>query len=216
MPLREDNPISALTKADIESMLANDVWADRLFDKLLPQTYQKLSSRQWTPSAVVRRVAQLLENVSGRKIIDIGSGVGKFCILLGIFSDLEIFGIEQRRNLFEVSENIRNQNLLKRVTFINGNMVDLPWEDFDILYLYNPFQEHLLDNGWTRIDKGIRFDPGLFAQYTDEIFRQLAWAQKGKLLITYHGYGGIVPSTWNVIYRTNINGGELCMWEKVV
>jgi len=206
-----------LSNEDLIQVLASSSQADRIFDSLLPEAYRKISSRQWTVAEVAKRVAQWLErDHSDKKIIDIGSGVGKFCILLGLQSRLQIYGIEQRKGLYLISEQLRGANLLTRIKFLHGNMIDLSWKDYDIYYLYNPFQEHVVNNGWSRIDGEIGFHACLFGKYTDEIYRQLIWAEKGKILITFHGYGGIVPSAWKVVQQTTINGGELCMWEKMV
>ncbi len=205
----------ALNELDRSTMLANDLEADRIFDELLPTPYREISRRHWTSAEVVRQVATWLEQVPREsKIIDIGSGVGKFCVLLALRTNYRIYGIEQRASLHAISRRIRNENLLTKVDFIHGNMLDLDWDDYDILYLYNPFQEHVIDNGWTRIDQEIQFETKMFGKYTDEVFRQLAWANKGKILITYHGYGGVMPSSWQIVHTLAIGTGELCMWEK--
>lgn len=208
---------AAFSEDELKRILASDPQADQIFDSHLPDPYRAMANRQWTTAAVVRQVAHwLAKHHSHKKIIDIGSGVGKFCILLGLHTRMEVHGIEQRKSLYEISLRLRNDNFLKNVTFIHGNMVDMHWEDYDIYYLYNPFQEHLVNNGWSRINGDITFAPSLFGKYIDEIFRQLVWVKKGKLLITFHGYGGIVPSTWDLIHRVPIRNGDLCMWEKKI
>lgn len=216
MPYLRRNKKISPTVDDLKKVLPDDSRADRVFDRFLPPQYQEVSARHWSSAGIARRVAQWLEKGHpGKKIIDIGSGVGKFCVLLGLQSRLQIFGIEQRKMLHDVSLRLKETAALDQVTFLHGNMLDISWQTYDIYYFYNPFQEHIVNNGWSRIDHDLPFSSGLYGKYIDEIFRQLVWAEKGKVLITYHGYGGVVPSTWNIVHRAPVKNGELCMWEKM-
>jgi hypothetical protein len=40
------------------------------------------------------------------------------------------------------------------------------------------------------------------------------FADTGKILITYHGYGGSIPSSWKMIESAIIKNGLLAMWQK--
>ena len=94
------------------------------------------------------------------------------------------------------------------------NMLDLDWESFDIYYLYNPFQEHLVIGGLNVLERDLDFDEKFYAQYTTEVLNRLKEAPPGKVLITFHGYGGSIPQDWKLISSKHIDNGELAMWIK--
>jgi SAM-dependent methyltransferase len=212
--------------------LTDAIFADQLFDSLLPVRYRCVSNTQWTSAQVAEQIALLLESIkpteeagadlvatpaSPLTFIDIGSGVGKLCILLALRmsrSNLKFFGIEQRKNLVKISEKIRAANNLDNVHFAHRNMMELAWEKFDIYYLYNPFQEHVVEAGGSQIDHEIDFDRSFYTHYITEVYRQLSWADKGKRLITFHGYGEMVPDSWTLRASQIIEKGSLCLWEK--
>lgn len=213
-PVFEKPPlITELSKILINSNLEMD---DSVFDSLLPEFYQYASQIHWTPIEAINQIAAFIAGCDeNTKFLDIGSGCGKLCILLSLLTKIKIYGIEQRRTLYKCSQEIKLINKLENVHFINGNMLDIDWSDFDIYYLYNPFQEHISNFGDMRIDHTIEFDKKHYVMYTTEVFRQLCWAKPGKKLITFHGYGGSIPSSWKLIQSRIIGYGDLSMWEKI-
>ncbi|MDG0818187.1 methyltransferase domain-containing protein [Bdellovibrio svalbardensis] len=189
---------------------------DAEFDSIYPPRIRAISDIQWSSIAAAHHIADLIGRNSKYRFIDIGSGVGKLCTLLSFLTELEIFGIEQRKNLFEVSKAIAQENALDRVHFIHGNMLDLNWSDYDIFYFYNPFQEHICDDtDIALIDRDIDLDRKHYVQYVSEVFRQMTWLTPGKKVITFHGYGGQMPSTMKFLDSRPVDNGELCLWEKV-
>lgn len=188
---------------------------DNEFDQIYPPRMRVLSDIQWSSLAVARQIVDLVGRNSKSRFIDIGSGVGKLCTLLSFMTDLEIFGIEQRKDLFDISQAIAKENHLSRLHFIHGNMLDINWSDFDIFYLYNPFQEHLCGH-WDLglIDKNIDLDRKHHVQYVSEVFRQMTWLAPGKKVITFHGYGGLMPPSMKILDIRTIGDGHLCVWEK--
>jgi SAM-dependent methyltransferase len=203
------------SKADRQAMLEDVAMADELFDRNLPSHLKRLSQVHWTPAVVAEQVALYLEKLPPTtRLIDIGSGVGKFCVLLALQAQVQISGIENRPELYKISEQIKNANALSHVHFIRGDMLDLIWDSYDVFYLYNPFQEHVLRSDEDKFDRLHQFDRSRYATYTSEVFRQLCFAEPGKHLITYHGYGGLVPESFTLVQQRDISGGELCFWEK--
>jgi SAM-dependent methyltransferase len=206
-----------------ERAVTDAAFADQLFDSLLPVRYRCVSNTQWTSARVVEQIAVLLGSIklageaAPLTFIDIGSGVGKLCILLALRmpqTKMKFFGIEQRKNLVKISEKIRAANKLDNVHFAHRNMMELSWEKFDIYYLYNPFQEHIVEAGGSQVDHEIDFDRSFYTHYITEVYRQLSWADKGKRLITFHGYGEMVPDSWTLRSSQIIEKGSLCLWEK--
>ena len=201
-----------------KKLILNDPdFAQTVFDNILPIYYLSLSTIHWTPVEIVSLASEFLSDLpKNSKILDIGSGCGKFCLTLSYLIENEIHGIEQRIDLFNIAETIRATNNINHVKFINGNMLDIvDWDQYDVFYLYNPFQEHVTDIDLMRIDEVIDFNDKYFAQYTSEVFRRLSWAAKGTKLITFHGYAGRVPDTWKLQKSKVLYGGDLSLWEKI-
>ena len=198
----------------IERLQSRQYVDDTEFDRVFPAYYQLQSSIHWSSILVAYQIAEWIELFNKNKLVDIGCGVGKLCLLLGILTKYEIFGIEQRLKLVLVAKQIIEKNKFENISITQMNMLDLDWEDFDIYYLYNPFQEHLINSGISILERDLDFDRKFYAQYTSEVYKQLCTAKPGKVLITFHGYGGSVPPGWKMIASKHIDDGELTMWIK--
>ena len=202
--------------ADLIQALAseNGESDDRIFDWILPTTIQQASKKHWTSIKAIKEIAIFLKDCDqDAKFLDIGSGCGKVCLLLSLISKMHFYGIEQRQELYAIAEEIKLRHGLTNVHFTLGNMLSMDWSLYDIYYLYNPFQEHITNAKGMRIDDNLTFDSQLHAKYTAEVFEQLSTAKVGKKLITYHGYGGVMPDNWRLIRKKPVGTGILCLWE---
>ena len=72
--------------------------SDAAFDSLYPIHIQKLSAIHWTPLSVAVTAARFLAPTKKAHVMDIGAGVGKFCVVGSIFTKGSFTGIEQRKN----------------------------------------------------------------------------------------------------------------------
>jgi tRNA G46 methylase TrmB len=64
---------------------------------------KKLLPVHWSPLEVIKNAAAFLSDKPDSKVIDIGSGIGKFCIAAAQrYPDCDFYGIEQRRYLHEM------------------------------------------------------------------------------------------------------------------
>lgn len=209
----ENAPI--ISRELIQLIKSNSRTVDSEFDKLLPPLYRYHSNVQWTSVLVAKAIATWLQNFHGKRFIDIGSGVGKLCIALRILTDLKIYGIEQRPHLVQVTNEIIKINNLQDITIQEKNLTNLNWQDFDIFYLFNPFQEHVSLSPTAVIDNTISFHRDHYLAYTAKVFEELQKMSPNKVLITFHGYGGKLPKSWALKSSQYIEGGFLSMWVKV-
>jgi len=203
-----------LTSKLIEQIQLGKGTEETEFDHIFPPYYRFQSTVHWSSISVARQISNWIKSLNLKSVVDIGCGVGKLCLLLRILTNYEIYGIEQRPNLVEIANKIIKVNSFKNILITQMNMLDLDWDSYDIYYLYNPFQEHIAEEGFSIIEKNIEFDTKKYAHYTSEVFRQLTWAKPGKMLITFHGYGGNVPSAWTMVASRHIDNGDLTMWIK--
>jgi SAM-dependent methyltransferase len=198
----------------IERLRKHEPVQEAEFDAIFPPFYQLQSLVHWSSIEVAREISSWLAPEVGKTIIDIGCGVGKLCVLLNILTGREIHGIEQRQNLVDIANRIILVNGLENIHIKQMNMLDLVWDQFDIYYLYNPFQEHIVDDEFGKINSDIEFDKKHYLHYTAEVYRQLRLAKAGKIFISFHGYGGPMPPLWMKTHSENFGSGELAMWIK--
>lgn len=183
------------------------------FDRIFPAWARRLSDIHWTPVEVARRAAELLAVDSDTRVLDIGSGVGKFCLIGALTTGATFVGIEQRENLIDVARQTALHYDIVRAQFRLGNMMDLDWSEFDGFYLFNPYQENIFDFV-TPISGAIQLSAQLYQQYVVATYAGLLSARIGTRVATYHGFGGVVPDEYQLIARDAVGTGCLEVWEK--
>lgn len=170
---------------------------DKTFDRIYPDRIRKQSSMFWTPVAVGRRVARLFEAQGAKRVLDVGAGVGKFCIVSALTTKLEMTGLEHRLNLVETTEQIVREFSIPRVTLQYGGLGDVDLHAYDGIYLYNPFEEAAIEpSAW--IDRTLPLSPEQTAKDIAIMEAFLASARRGTTVITYHGFGGVMPPGWTL------------------
>jgi len=124
---------------------------DAELDALYPEAVRALAANHWTPVPVALKAAELLAPEDGMRVLDIGSGGGKLvCVgALATPSHTTWCGIEHDPALVEVARGLAARlELGARVTFHTGDMALIDWDDFDSLYLFNPFEADLLGENY--------------------------------------------------------------------
>ncbi len=156
---------------------------EKLLESLYPPSIRALSKEHWTPVHVTREAARFLVGPGNRLVLDIGSGVGKFCLAgASQFPGAYFFGVEQREYLVEHAE-VAKQNLgLNNAIFFHANFTLIDLTKFDSFYFFNSFQENLDQAG--RIDNQIAYSRGLYKYYTQYLLSQLALKPSGTRLCT--------------------------------
>ena len=79
---------------------------DEEFDVIYPTDIQTLSRRHFTPIAIAKMAAEYLADQPNARILDIGSGVGKFCMIGAACTKGHFTGVEQRENLSNLANEI--------------------------------------------------------------------------------------------------------------
>lgn len=144
---------------------------DTEFDSVYPESVRRLSTFHWTPVAVAARAASMLTEAGSTRILDVGSGAGKFCILGAMVTDAQFVGVERRRNLVEVSETAAARLGVTRATFLHSSFDRIGFEAFDGIYLYNPFFEHIT-RAFPQIDDSIEFSTATYRYFTQVVCRR--------------------------------------------
>ncbi len=157
--------------------------SDSIFDYFLPEKYQEISKVHWTPEKIIDIVIEWFKVQESKRILDIGSGVGKFCIRGAQKSKMEFIGIEKRLSLYSQANEIKNKLKLTNVKFIHDNILNIDFNKYDSFYYFNPFYEQVCWLG--RIDKETIYSSTKFRKYQDYVFNELNKKVKGTTVITY-------------------------------
>jgi hypothetical protein len=193
---------------------AIDSWfnSDAQFNTLYPEPIRKMTRRHWTPLLVAQKAAAFLRTGPGVKILDIGSGCGKFCLAAGYYYPDTLFtGVEQRAYLTEEANTALKTLGLNNVSFLTANITDIAFRDYQHFYFYNSFYENLAET--EKIDQDIPFSKDLFDQYSYFLYKQLREARKGTRLVTYHSVETEIPDEYQIV-QTDVNDYLKC-WIKI-
>jgi SAM-dependent methyltransferase len=193
---------------------AIDSWfsSDAQFNTLYPEPIRKMTRRHWTPLLVAQKAAAFLRTGKGTKILDIGSGCGKFCLAAGYYyPDTHFTGVEQRAYLTEEANAALQKLSLKNVQFVTANITTINFKDYQHFYFYNSFYENLAET--EKIDQAIPFSKELFDQYSYYLYKQLHEARKGTRLVTYHSVETEIPDEYQIV-QTDVNDYLKC-WIKI-
>ena len=172
--------------------------SDEEFDRLYPLPMQVLARRHWTPLAVSRKAANFLAAENNVRILDVGSGVGKFCLAASYYKpNAFYYGVEQRKSLVNHAETAKEILDFENVSFFNGNFTLLDLRNYDHFYFYNSFYENLV--GTDKIDDSIDYTNGLYNYYNRYLFKQLEQKPVGTRLATYHSLEDEIPPCYLVV-----------------
>lgn len=148
----------------------------------------------------------------GIRLLDVGSGCGKFCLILAASGPGRVTGVEQRANLHEQAQTAAELLGLRNTSFVCGRMEDLDWRAFNTFYFFNPFYERIAHR--KGMDDRTPPHAGLFFDMVKTAREKLAEAKPGSRVITYHGMGGRLTPDWQLIRTEEIHTDELQLWVK--
>lgn len=210
IPSRHEPEGSSRLPHDIRRGLVDDVTFDAVYDEPI----RARSARFWTPVAVAARVARLFSREGARRVLDVGSGAGKFCLTAAcVCPEVEFTGIEQRPHLVEAARRAGARLGLENACFFTGDVTSVPWLDFDGLYFFNPFAENIYHRE-EQLDQTVELSVSRFTADIQRVFGALAAAPVGMCFITYHGLGGPIPGSYDLVHREHACSDWLRVWVK--
>ncbi len=185
---------------------------DTDFDLIFEEKVQEASGIHFTPIKVAKMAAQYLADDKSPKILDIGSGAGKFCMIGAACTEGYFVGVEQRERLHLEAIRLSEQYKLTNVSFINTNITNIDFKDYDAFYIFNAFYENISLFGGS-IDDDIELKRELYESYSLYVKGQLEAMPDGTKLVTYFSFGKEIPK--NYIIRYTAFDEKLKMWEKL-
>jgi SAM-dependent methyltransferase len=183
---------------------------DEKFDQIYSQKIRRLSSLHWTPVRIAAAAAELLVTKPGLRVLDLGCGPGKFCLVAASLTDGHFTGVEQREDLVRAAVEAAEQLKLDNVEFVHRNVVDVAFGDYDAFYVFNPFEENMFQG--YKIDTAVPLSPALFKKYTTHVANQLGERPLGTPVVTYMGYADEIPGCYTC--ERTLFGDDLKLWVK--
>lgn len=169
-------------------------YSDAQFNKLYPASIQLLAKKHWTPLQVAFKAANFLAEKNA-KILDIGSGAGKFCLAAAYaHPQVQFFGIEQRPSLVKLATETATFLKLKNVYFFQGNFNTFDFNEYNHFYFYNSFYENIVSDN--KIDEEVLQNEQLFKQYNLQLHKILSKQPVGTRLATYHSTEKEIPASF--------------------
>jgi SAM-dependent methyltransferase len=181
---------------------------DPRFDRIYPIAHRPRSEMHWTPLEVALRACALLGVEPSSRVLDIGAGVGKLCLVGALTTSARWFGIERVPEMVAAANAAAAAlGVADRARFLEGDAESLEWSMFDAFYLFNPFAEQL----WAEHEDPLaRRDA-----YLEDVAltqQRLAEAIPGTRVVTYHGFGGDMPPSYELLHREAAFEDELQLW----
>lgn len=193
-----------------ELLRLNRDLTDDDFNLIYPDRIRMLSRRHWTPVAIAKTVSDFLVRQSGTRVLDIGSGAGKFCLVGAVNTDGHFTGVEQRAELVSLCHELAAQYHISNVSFIHANITSVNFKDYDAFYFYNSFYEQIDVDA--AIDHSIQLDIQLYHTYSEYVRQQLSLLPTGTRLVTFHSPLSLVPHGYRLVHTSN--NWPLRFWSK--
>ena len=172
--------------------------SDIKFNQLYPRHIANLDSRHWTPLSVAKKAGKYLAAEKGARVLDIGSGVGKFCLTAAYFNPRATFyGVEQRKELVDHANKAKQVLGVENVHFITANLTDIKLTDYEHFYFYNSFYENLVEND--HIDDNIWHSERLYEKYNRYLYLQMKKLTTGTRIASFHSLEEDMPDGFHLI-----------------
>jgi SAM-dependent methyltransferase len=206
--LKQRSPASVAAQ-----LRAGESCSDEDFDQVYGSWHRMISTYYWTPVAIAVRAAQLLTSGGRRRVLDVGSGVGKFCIVGALTTQSLFVGVEQRPRLVVAARTAASLLDARRTLFVPADFTTLDFGSFDAFYLFNPFEEFIAE-GIVSIDNAAELAPDRFEGYVAAVMTKLRRAPRASRVLTYFGYGGPRPPGFKLLHREAAGEDVLTLWQK--
>ncbi|NVB82555.1 MAG: hypothetical protein HOV81_29515 [Kofleriaceae bacterium] len=155
--------------------------------------------------SVAVRAAGLVCATKHTRVLDVGSGIGKMCAIGALSAAGTWVGVEQHGSLVNTATELaRLLGVADRTHFLHADAFAVDWNEYDALYFYNPFE-------LTVFGEGSLPSQSIQAAHAQQ---RLAALPNCTRVVTFHGFGGVMPATFDLLYheRTAPLGLSLALW----
>jgi len=191
---RETVPLAPTSSTSLHQWFTTDAQLHSLY----PEPVRLLAARHWTPLNITQMVVEFLATHPGVKVLDIGSGVGKFCLAGAYYKpNASFFGVEQREQLVRHAETAKEVLEIQNAHFIHSNITQLDFKQYDHFYFFNSFYENLMSTD--KIDDTVTHSPHLYNYYHRELYKKLEQMPAGTRIVTFHCLEDKMPAGYFLV-----------------
>jgi hypothetical protein len=97
------------------------------------------------------------------------------------------------------------------VRLSTGDATLVSWDQYDGLYFFNPFAESTYERD-DRFDNEVAFSTMRFGAELLRAETMLARARLGTVVVTYHGLGGAIPSSYELVADELAGSDRIRIW----
>lgn len=197
-----------MTPPELRAALADGIGVpDGDFDTLYPDELLPRSELQWTPVSIALRAASMLDLPAGTRVLDVGCGVGKTCLVAQIATGIRWWGVERETALVEAANHAAwRLGVRDDVRFVNADAWSIDWNQFDAFYFFNPFPLPPTAPGNAFAHYGV------FVAECVKAEERLATLRSGTRILTYHGFGGDMPDGYELARTERAGTDALRLW----
>ena len=172
--------------------------SDEDFDAIYPFEIRELSERHWSSVFVSKIASDFFCNQKSVKVLDIGSGAGKFCFVgAALHPGSEFHGIDIRENFIELSNQLKEKHQISNTSFELQDVLQMNFSGYDGIYFFNSFQEKI--DPTSAIDQRSEISIEQYIMYTNHLFNELNKVPIGTKLVTYFAEDFCVPDSFRLI-----------------
>lgn len=184
---------------------------DAAFDANYPPAVRRHAFTHFTPLDVARTAAHFVAHRPSTRVLDVGSGAGKFCCVGALTTPGHFTGVERRPTLHAAARSLAKRLGIERVDFRLADVVTVDFAAYDAFFLFNPFFENLgLDEP---IDEAFVLVKPQYERYCAFVRDQLSARPPGTRLCTYYSFSDDVPrDTYRQLPDTGVD--KLLFWER--
>jgi len=197
-------------KETIRKMRSHPKLGDEEFDKIYDPKFLSLSYRHFTQIRSTRLAIQLIGDSQAVSILDIGSGIGKFCHVGSQLSKCKFTGVELRDDFYNEAVRVATELNYNAPSFIHGSFTSIDFKKFNAFYFFNSFEEYY--NPDCIIDDKTVKSQELYNELKLKLKEKLNEATPGSRLITYYVKLGHVPDTYHL--KFSAEDGHMKLWVK--
>ena len=182
--------------------------SDELFDCIYPLRFRGFSGEFWSPTLAAVQAAKFLGETSN-SILDVGSGSGKFLLIAAmLFPKIRFVGVEYRPTLAALSVALAQKASLKNVEIICGNAFDLDWNQFDGIFMFNPFHEQTMNKEELNYvdNDDVILKHVNFTRYAQQALEKFTGMKIGTKVSLYHAFHDKIslPGNFAIVDRSFI------------
>lgn len=184
--------------------------SDEEFNYIYPPRAHELAELHFTPIKVAKTAIKFLVVNERTKVLDIGSGVGKFCMIGASYSNAIFHGVEQRDWMTDLANLMSWERKISNVKFFNMNLLHFPIKEYDSIYFFNSFYENI--DSFAKIDDSVPVGPNYYELYHNYLNSQLVLTKPKTRLATYWVNREDVPDVFVEIEA--FYNDKLILWER--